>query len=417
MKDSPAPPSVSELLALVEQQAGLIAELQATVARQATLIVKLEARVAELEVELDETRRRGKRQATPFSKGPPKTPPKKPGRKTGHPAAQRPIPQRIDRTLEAPLPAQCPDCGDELVEDAVHVQYQEDIPRSVATIVTQFNVHVGHCAGCQLRIQGRHAEQTSDALGAAAVQLGPNALGLASELKHDLGAAYGKSARVLLRAFGLRVARSTLTRAEARLSRKLRPSYDALVLRLRGSTVVHVDETGWKIGGHPAWLWVFTNDELSVYVVDPSRAHEVVEQVLGADFSGTLVCDCFLAYEPLAYAQSKCVGHLIHRAAKLAESKTGRAVRFSQQIARLLRGAITLKARREQLSAHGYAVACGRLKAAFERLLDGNYTDPDNARLAKLLRKQYENGRLFGFLDNPVVDAVNSGLGWALSAF
>jgi len=51
-------------------------------------------------------------------------------------------------------------------------------------IVTRFRIHVGHCQACGQRLQGRHPEQTSDALGAAAVQIGPNALGLAAELKH-----------------------------------------------------------------------------------------------------------------------------------------------------------------------------------------------------------------------------------------
>jgi transposase len=65
-------------------------------------------------------------------------------------------------------------------------------------------------------------------------------------------------------------------------------------------------------------------------------------------------------------------------------------VRFSQQVARLVRAASTVKQRHldAKISPHGYAVACGRLAAARDRLLAGHYTDPDNARFAKLLRKQ-----------------------------
>ncbi len=61
---------------------------------------------------------------------------------------------------------------------------------------------------------------------------------------------------------------------------------------------------------------------------------------------GVLGCDCFLAYDALkTYTQSKCAGHLLRRCAEIMESKSGRAVRFSQQVARLLRAAITLKQR------------------------------------------------------------------------
>ena len=375
--------------ALIAQQAATIVRLEASLAQQA-------ARIAELEQQLDKAQRRGKRQATPFSKGAPKAEPKKPGRKAGHPAAQRAKPSHIDRVLEAPLPAQCPDCGGELQAEQVLPQYQEDIPRPVKPMVTQFNVHIGHCAQCARRVQGRHAEQTSDALGGAAVQLGPNLLALGAELKHVLGVSYGKVARFCQRSFGVSVNRSSFARADQRLARLWQPSYRLLLSTLRQSTVVHTDETGWKVGGHSAWLWVFTNEQLTVYVIDASRGHEVVESILGTDFAGVLVSDCFLAYDPLDYAKAKCAGHLLKRCAALTESGNRAAVQFSQQLARLLRGAINLKSRRASLSPHGYRVACGRLEAALDRLLERHYRQPDTARFAKLLRKQREF--LFTFL-------------------
>jgi transposase len=293
-----------------------------------------------------------------------------------------------------------------VIEDEVQTQYQVDIPRPVPILVTQFNVHIGHCEQCHQRVQGRHPAQTSDALGAAAVQLGPNALGLATEMKHGLGISYGKAAQMLESAFGLTVNRSSLVRADLRLTPKLQPTYQQLILRLRSSEVVHADETGWKVGGHSAWLWVFTNDAVTVYAIDPTRAHEVAERILGQDFQGVLICDCFLAYDALDYDQSKCAGHLLRRCADLMESKSGRALRFSQQVAEVLRTAIGLKARRATLTAHGYAVACGRLEAELDRLLSGEYSDPDNACFAKLLRKH--RAQLLKFLYVEAVEPTNN---------
>jgi transposase len=394
--------TLDELLAENKQLRAENAELKQRLA-------DLEAVVQDLKAQLEAALRAGKRQATPFSRGNPKAKPKKPGRKKGHQAMHRGQPAHVDRVKEASLPATCPDCAGPVLEDAVQVQYQEDIPRPVATIVTQFNVHIGHCAQCQRRIQGRHPEQTSDALGTAAIQIGPNALGLAAEMKHGLGVSYGKVVRLLGTSWGLHVARSTVARADARLANRLTPTYQQLLLRLRASAVVHVDETGWKVAGQKAWLWVFTNDDLSVYTIDPTRAHEVVERVLGEDFAGVLGCDCFLAYDALpTYTQSKCAGHLLRRCAEISESKSGRAVRFSQQVARLLRAAITVKQRHldGKISPHGYAVACGRLEAALDRLLAGHYTDPDNARFAKLLRKQRPHLLTFLYVD--AMDPTNN---------
>jgi transposase len=383
--------------ALVQQ----LQEAQALIAKQATRIAELEARIAELEQKLDEQQRRGKRQATPFSKGAPKAEPKTPGRKLGHLAAHRSRPERITRTVEAPLPPQCPKCGGTVIEETVRAQYQEDIPRPLETLITQFHVHIGHCVTCATRVQGRHPEQTSEALGSAAVQLDPNVLALGAELKHDLGVSYGKVARFVRLTFGLDAEPSRFARAEQRLAREFAPTYADLQTQLRQSAVAHADETGWKIGGHSAWLWVFTNDQVSLYVIDDHRDHTVVERILGRDFAGVLITDCFLAYDPLTYEKSKCVGHLLRRCATLIESGNPAAVRFSEQAASLLRGALKLKERKATLGAQGYRVACGRLEAAWDRLLDRSYRHADTVRFVKLLRKQ--RAYLFTFL---YIDAV-----------
>ena len=35
----------------------------------------------------------------------------------------------------------------------------------------------------------------------------------------------------------------------------------------RRAVVVHADETGWRIGTLNAWLWVFTNQDTTVYLI------------------------------------------------------------------------------------------------------------------------------------------------------
>jgi transposase len=223
---------------------------------QRRVIESLVQRVAELEAKM----RRGQRQAAPFSKDKRKEEPKKPGQKQGHPAEHREVPQKVDQSVEAKVPLACPGCGGKLVEERVEVQYQIDIPRPIPVQVTQFNVHIATCEACQMRVQGRHAEQTSDALGAAGVQIGPNAIGLGIEMKHGLGVSYGKAARVLSTISTMKIERSTRVRADKRVADKLQPTYPQLMLRLRGSEAVNLDETGWRINADNAWLWVFTND-------------------------------------------------------------------------------------------------------------------------------------------------------------
>src|SRR5437016_6917726 len=81
----------------------------------------------------------------------------------------------------------------------VEDQYQTEIVRQ--TRVTCFHIQVGNCAKCGKRIQGRDSRQTSDALGAAASQVGPEALSLATILNKELGIPLGKTTAVLDKAF------------------------------------------------------------------------------------------------------------------------------------------------------------------------------------------------------------------------
>lgn len=392
--------ALRERVAELEQRT---AELQVRITELGQQSAGSQQRVAELEAalkaaleQLEAARRAGKRQAAPFSKGPPKDNPKPPGRKPGHPPAHREKPNQVDRTLEVRLPhATCLKCGGELVEQTIQVQYQVEIP-PVKPIVTQFNVESARCAQCGERFQARSPEQTSDALGAAAVQIGPRALGLAAELKHGLGVPYRKVGHVLDEALGLTVAPGTLARAGQRLAAKAEPTYQLLVSTLRQEPMVNADETGWKIGGRGAWLWVFASEGLTVYTIDHRRSHEVAERILGKDFSGILTCDCFLAYDPLPYRQHKCTGHFLRRCSELQADKQGAAAVLSLRVARLLRGAMKLRERQARLGEERYKRACEKLEAALDRLLAEEQSDSDNARLVKLLKKH--RSRVLTFL-------------------
>ena len=146
--------------------------------------------------ELDAAMRAAKRQAGPFSRGKPKDHPKSPGRKSGkaHGAHhQRPIPDHVDEEIQVHAPAQCPDCGGPLTVERVELQYQEEIVRR--TWVRRFHIPICHCDQCQKRVQGRHPLQTSDAIGAAAVQVGPEAIALGVLMNKAQGLPYADARR------------------------------------------------------------------------------------------------------------------------------------------------------------------------------------------------------------------------------
>ncbi|MBX7230747.1 MAG: transposase [Bdellovibrionales bacterium] len=42
------------------------------------------------------------------------------------------------------------------------------------------------------------------------------------------------------------------------------------------------------MGGRNAWIWSFSNQDVSVFTIDPTRGQGVVEEILGEVFSGVL---------------------------------------------------------------------------------------------------------------------------------
>ena len=117
-----AEPTYPQLLGIMAAKDRQIAQLQAHDRQLETRVRQLEAqnaglqaRIVQLERLLETATRHGKRQAAPFSKGPPKDKPRKPGRKSGTKygsKAHRPLPnQEPDEIIDVPLPAHCDACG------------------------------------------------------------------------------------------------------------------------------------------------------------------------------------------------------------------------------------------------------------------------------------------------------------------
>jgi transposase len=311
-------------------------------------IDELKKRVAELEKRLDDTERASKRQAAPFSKGPPLELPKKPGRKAGkkhgrHGHRPPPPPEAIDETLEAPLPDACPDCGGDIQEDDdVDEQFQTDIPTK--PIRRMIRIHKGCCKTCGRRVRGRHPLQTSDATGAAQSQIGPNAQASIVYLNKRCGMSYGKIVDHLKEANGIDIKPSTATRIVLRAADKLQPVHDEIKESIKNAEVITPDETGWRNGGRPVWLHAWVTDQATCYVIDPHRSADALEKVIGLDYSGTLIHDGASSYDRFLEAlHQQCVAHPLRRAHKLEENLTGRNKLFPRQVIDLVQDALDIR--------------------------------------------------------------------------
>jgi transposase len=386
------------------------AELLTVIERLEARIVQQNARIKQLEDLLDKATRGGKRQAAPFSKGSPQPDPQRPGRKPGEAHgrhAHREVPSTPpDEIIDVPTPSSCPDCGGAVREEAVVQQHQIEIPRR--PIHRRFDIHVGRCRCCGRRIQPRHALQTSDALGAAACQLGADAQAGIALMKNRYGLSYGDIVGLFQDVFGIALSPGGAARTVQRTAARSEPVYDHLAGMVRRSNAVCPDETGWKIGGLLHWLWDFVTQRVTLYVVRPSRGFDVLTEVLGADYGGRMTHDGWAPYDRLRNAvHQQCLAHLLRRARELLDRATRGAKRFPHRLKALLQDALALRDRRAAgaVGDHGLAVARGRLENRMDDLMAMRLTYAPNATFQAHLQRHRDE--IFTFLYDPRFDATN----------
>jgi transposase len=232
---------------------------------------------------------------------------------------------------------------------------------------------------------------------------------LASTLKYGAGVSWEKTRRLVQEFFGLKAAASTFVRAAQRMARKAQPTWQDLRQRLRRSERVHGDETGWRLGTASAWLWAFANDEITLFDIDPSRGHEVILRMLGADFGGVLCSDGFCAYDVPAYVKLRCNGHVLRRIAGLKETLQDPSDLFGlEKIDCLFRDSAQLRARHEALTERGYGRRVREIENQFDHWLARNtkYGHEDLQRLARHLADHRDEW--FLYLYNPALPTTNN---------
>jgi transposase len=406
-RDEPTPPRDPQQI--INEQRREIERLREDLRRSEAERQRLRRENEKLKDDLEAARRAVHRQAAPFARGSCVAQPRRPGRKAGAAygrRAHRPTPRHVDERYVATLPASCPHCHGAVHRVGTAVQYQEELPTQ-RPVVRRFDVLIGRCTSCRRRVQGRHRLQASDALGAAAVQLGPEAVAFAVLLNKRYGLPYGKISALLRDRFGLTVTRGGLVHAIHRAARQAQPTYNALCTTIRASPVVTVDETSWRVAADLQWLWVWVTPETTVYAILPGRGLAQAASVIGLAYAGVLQHDGWHSYRYFTdAAHQTCLAHLLRRCRVLLLDHPGHP--FVTAVKTVLQAALATRDayHAASVSPRGLAVARGRYVARLGRLLE---RAPSRDRRIALFQQHLVDqfAAIFSFLFEPTLDATN----------
>jgi transposase len=112
--------------------------------------------------------------------------------------------------------------------------------------------------------------------------------------------------------FNLPVSVGTISQLEHATTAALAAPVEEARAYVQTQEVAHLDETSWRQGDKPAWLWVAVTTWVTVFVVRLSRSGHVARELLGKTFAGILVTDRYSGYNwyPVRWRQL-CWAHLL----------------------------------------------------------------------------------------------------------
>jgi hypothetical protein len=324
----------------------------------------------------------------------------------GHPGWFRPTPTEYDALVEVAAPVDCPHCGGPVsiytTQDPTD-HLQEDLVAG-RRHVTLFRHPPARCRSCRRWVQ---KAGEGEILGS---MIGPQLRAVAVYLHTDIGISLRKVPRAIADLFQFRFTPAALIGFEKLLAANAEPVADDICKKIAAHDgAVHADETYWTLDGKRAYYWVHATEQYIHFQFDTTRAGEVSRELLGVDFAGTLVTDCYSAYDAQgAKAKQKCLSHLARTARDWQKLTAPDSPdhRFFQSVQGWVKRGCDFHRRREDFTPQEQAYETGWLRAELKRLQDCPL-DHDKATTLQERINRYADCWLV-FLEDPRVPPTNN---------
>ena len=237
---------------------------------------------------------------------------KKRGAPVGHPGWFRARPAEYDWAEDVAAPTRCPYCTGRVTVDCTlspSEHLQEDVIEGQYRVVL-YRHPAACCEECREWLQ---QPGNGELLGS---RIGPCLRSKALFLRNVIGMSYRKIPQALQELLGVTFAPAALIGFEKLLASLAKPVVEDIAKKLASNDgAVHADETYSILDGKRAYFWVHGTTRYIHFTFGTTRSGYVSRNVLGDDFPGTLVTDCYSGYVAhSAGAKQKCLVHLARSA-------------------------------------------------------------------------------------------------------
>lgn len=191
-------------------------------------------------------------------------------------------------------------------------QQQEEMPPEIQPEVVDVVRDVNRCNKCKLKFLAR------DGITPIQGRFGINLMVLVIFLKFIVRGVLRKTTSFLDASFALKLAPASVQAIIDRAARAGEAEYAVLKSKIKAARLLYIDETSFRVLGCNWWVWAFRSETDLLLVIRHSRGNNVLEEILGKEYAGIVVCDCWRAYDFLSNATlQRCWAHLLRKSAEM----------------------------------------------------------------------------------------------------
>lgn len=257
---------------------------------------------------------------------------RKKGGKRGAPNGHKGTTRRHAPTKTLDIDAcTCPKChGLNLKDNKIYKRRVDDVLEPPEPETIDANIHRKECKDCG------HVFIPENNTIPLTGKFGINLMVLAVFIRFILRGVLRKAGLFLEAGFALRITPASFNMILKRVAEAADSEYDGIKARIRLSKIIYVDETSFSVLGKNQWAWVFRTKDDILLVIRPSRGSDVLKEILGENYSGVIVCDCWKAYGVMLFAKlQRCWAHLLRKSEVLSDTITGR--HFHEKLGKLFK--------------------------------------------------------------------------------